>query len=205
MRRLNIKNIAILASCLCLGGSIFALGLKAEMNKVEIQKLTKENSELRDTNEGLNNNNKDLTRNLKDVRRELGNTYQKEDETKLIKGEQLHYQEETIDYSGYDIGEFTATFYDVSTDGSEWGNITAYGFDLTGHTLESARAIAVDPSVIPLGTQVYLEFADGYEFLNGTYTAVDTGGAIQGSRIDVFAEGYDINSLGVTSVNISIL
>jgi 3D (Asp-Asp-Asp) domain-containing protein len=43
----------------------------------------------------------------------------------------------------------------------------------------NAKVIAVDPSVIPLGSKVYIK---GY----GEYTAADTGGAIKGNRIDVF-------------------
>lgn len=41
------------------------------------------------------------------------------------------------------------------------------------------KVIAVDPSVIPLGTKVYVE---GY----GYATAADTGGAIKGYKIDLF-------------------
>jgi len=42
--------------------------------------------------------------------------------------------------------------------------------------------IAVDPSVIPLGSQVYIQYPDGH----GEYArAEDTGGAIKGNRIDV--------------------
>ncbi|WRP06678.1 ubiquitin-like domain-containing protein [Rossellomorea aquimaris] len=56
------------------------------------------------------------------------------------------------------------------------------GFTATGINLKSnpnVKVIAVDPSVIPLGTKVYVE---GY----GYAVAADTGGAIKGNKIDVF-------------------
>ncbi|MCW6653630.1 3D domain-containing protein [Aerococcaceae bacterium NML210727] len=53
-------------------------------------------------------------------------------------------------------------------------NFTADGTDLT----QDSKVIAVDPSVIPLGTMVYIP---GY----GTYRAADTGGAIVGNKIDI--------------------
>ena len=58
---------------------------------------------------------------------------------------------------------------------------TATGKNLAGHTLESARTIAVDPSVIPLGSS-----NPKWQHLNGVYIAADTGGAIRGNRIDLF-------------------
>ncbi|MDT8903688.1 3D domain-containing protein [Anaeroselena agilis] len=69
-----------------------------------------------------------------------------------------------------------ATAY-LPTDGSGEG-ITASGL--------AARhgIVAVDPSVIPLGTRVYVP---GY----GLALAADTGGAIIGHRIDLCIEDYD--------------
>lgn len=45
----------------------------------------------------------------------------------------------------------------------------------------SVGIVAVNPKVIPLGTRLYI---DGY----GYATAMDTGGAIKGNKIDLFFE-----------------
>ncbi len=61
-------------------------------------------------------------------------------------------------------------------DNGKWGSLTHLG------TQVRPGIIAVDPRVIPLGSRVYIEFADGH----GAYaTAEDTGGAIKGNRIDI--------------------
>ena len=54
---------------------------------------------------------------------------------------------------------------------------TSTGFNLKANP--GAKVIAVDPSVIPLGSKVYVE---GY----GYAVASDTGSAIKGNKIDVF-------------------
>lgn len=54
---------------------------------------------------------------------------------------------------------------------------TSTGYDLKANP--GAKVIAVDPSVIPLGSKVYVE---GY----GYAIASDTGSAIKGNKIDVF-------------------
>jgi 3D (Asp-Asp-Asp) domain-containing protein len=54
---------------------------------------------------------------------------------------------------------------------------TATGYDLRANP--GAKVIAVDPSIIPLGSHVYIE---GY----GYAIAADTGGAINGYKVDVF-------------------
>ena len=62
---------------------------------------------------------------------------------------------------------------------------TAYGSDCTGCSgrtasgtvPEKGRTIAVDPDVIPLGSEVMI---DGH-----IYVAEDTGGAIKGNKIDM--------------------
>lgn len=75
--------------------------------------------------------------------------------------------------------------------------ITATGVNLKANP--HAKVIAVDPNTIPLGTEVYVE---GY----GYAVAADTGGAINGNRIDVHLptknEAY---SWGRKNVTITIL
>ena len=62
----------------------------------------------------------------------------------------------------------------------ENGNVIVYGS--IGVRLEAGVSIAVDPRVIPYGTQVVI---------NGhTYKAHDTGGNIVGNRIDVYFDNH---------------
>lgn len=51
-------------------------------------------------------------------------------------------------------------------------------------------AIAVDPTVIPLGTRMYVVSNDG-EYIYGEAVAEDIGGAIKGSKIDLYFNTFD--------------
>ena len=64
--------------------------------------------------------------------------------------------------------------------------------DLKGKSLDD-RFIAVDPKVIKLGSVVYIEFFEPYQHLTGYYTAVDTGGAIKGNKVDIFFGSGDVS------------
>lgn len=77
--------------------------------------------------------------------------------------------------------------FDVEATAYTMGGRTAIGDNLSGETWDSAMVIAVDPNIIPLGSQVRIAFHDeAWQHLNGVYTASDTGGAINGHIIDVF-------------------
>ncbi|WP_085993956.1 3D domain-containing protein [Oceanobacillus senegalensis] len=89
----------------------------------------------------------------------------------------------------------TATAYTANCEGCT--GITYTGVDLNKNP--DAKVIAVDPDVIPLGSEVYVE---GY----GYATAADIGSAIQGSRIDLFIpELSDAKEYGVKDVEITIV
>lgn len=89
----------------------------------------------------------------------------------------------------------TATAY-TANDGGISG-ITATGVNLNKNP--NAKVIAVDPSVIPLGSKVYVE---GY----GEAIAADTGGAIKGNKIDVHVPSKSqAKNWGVKSVKVKVL
>ncbi|MYL48555.1 LysM peptidoglycan-binding domain-containing protein [Halobacillus litoralis] len=95
------------------------------------------------------------------------------------------------------IKEFTAeaTAYTAYCTGCS--GVTATGIDLRANP--DQKVIAVDPSVIPLGSKVYVE---GY----GTAIAGDTGGAINGNRIDIFMPSReDALDFGRKSVKVQVL
>lgn len=59
----------------------------------------------------------------------------------------------------------------------------ADGITSTGNTAQAGRTIAVDPTVIPYGSNIKI---------NGhTYVAEDCGGAIKGNRIDIFFNSHE--------------
>lgn len=73
----------------------------------------------------------------------------------------------------------------------------AYGITKSGKKATEGRTIAVDPSVIPLGSTVYL---------NGTsYIAEDTGSAIKGKKIDLFINDHQrAKVFGVQKMEVKI-
>ena len=89
----------------------------------------------------------------------------------------------------------TATAYTPYCSGCS--GVTATGINLKANP--GMKLIAVDPSVIPLGTKVWVE---GY----GYAVAGDTGGAIKGNKIDVlFSTKAEAYSWGRKKVRIKVL
>lgn len=98
-----------------------------------------------------------------------------------------------------------ATAYDLSFESTgKLPGMPDYGITASG-TKARVGAVAVDPTVIPLGSQLYIEYADG----TGSYgyaTAEDTGSAIKGNRIDLFFNTYqECINFGRRSVVVYVL
>lgn len=87
-------------------------------------------------------------------------------------------------------------------------SLTSTAYSGGGHTASGTHvrrnndgysSVAVDPRVIPLGTRLYI---DGY----GYAVAEDTGGAIKGSKIDLYFNTYsETDNWGVRAVTVYVL
>ncbi|WP_194943394.1 3D domain-containing protein [Bacillus subtilis] len=82
--------------------------------------------------------------------------------------------------------------------------VTATGLDVTGTIYHAGkRIIAVDPSVIALGSMVEIKQADGTTF---EAVALDKGGYIKGAKIDVLvANEADAVQFGRQSVQVRVI
>lgn len=136
---------------------------------------------------------------LIDQKNERGKTEQASEEQKISEVPNRK-TEQTVSRGGKLLATFNVTAYDLSiqscgrsVSNEDYGK-TASGINLRGKTWESARAISVDPKIIPLGTKIYLEFLEPkYQKYNGVYTAVDTGPAIKGFKLDFFIGDFHNN------------
>ncbi|SCG82693.1 hypothetical protein DW1_1120 [Proteiniborus sp. DW1] len=161
---------------------------EAELQKQSetIKSLETKNAQLEEKLNSVTNDNELLNQLLRDFVKE----FQKTKEEQPSRGSLVRKN----------LGEFMVTAYDLSVEScgkpighKEYG-ITASGFNLTGHTWETAKTIAVDPKVIPLGSKVRVTFTDEkYSKYNGEYIARDTGGAVKGKIIDLFLGDFSSN------------
>lgn len=102
-----------------------------------------------------------------------------EDEKEFLLSGDINEVNATEDMYGESLGEFDITYYcacekccDVET-----------GLTATGTQVIEGQTIAVDPNVIPYGTQVII---GGHVF-----TAEDCGGAIKENRIDIYVNSHE--------------
>lgn len=101
----------------------------------------------------------------------------------------------TIKNNATALGSYTLSFYCPCAD----CNGTADAKTASGTTPTEGRTIAVDSSIIPLGSRVYIE---GY----GMFIAEDTGSAIKNSKIDVFVSSHSrALELGLKTANIYLV
>ena len=110
--------------------------------------------------------------------------------------EQAYLTMET--FSG-DVLAYTACLT-VEATAYSGGGKTAMG------TAAGEGTVAVDPDVIPLGSRLYITAEDGSSWVYGYAVAEDTGGSIQGERIDLFFwSESDCRSFGRRTAKVYVL
>ncbi len=171
----------------------------------EKEEMVKQKEELETIIQGLQNDKVDLKNTILKLQEEVQSL--EKDKQELLDAKALKTQarkeKERVAASptrgqGSRTSMFTATAYDLSfascgkkPSHPQYG-ITASGLDLKRKSLED-RYIAVDKNKIKLGSKVHIEFYGDYSHLTGYYTAVDTGGAIKGNRVDIFFGSGDVS------------
>ncbi|GAB3048450.1 3D domain-containing protein [Virgibacillus ainsalahensis] len=177
----NLKSWNNLSSDLIITGQELALnGAKAEANEApaanessESKQASKNETEASESNKQVNETNTQKTE---------AKTETNEQQTKSQQADGKTISVESTAYTAGCAG---------------CSGITATGMNLNENP--NAKVIAVDPNVIPLGTEVYVE---GY----GYAVAADTGGAINGNKIDVHVPTKDeAYSWGRKTVNVTIV
>ena len=107
------------------------------------------------------------------------------DEVKIVGTRGGKVTEKGDNFSYSKVLTCNATAYDLSFQScGKYPGQPGYGITASG-THAQYGTVAVDPRVIPLGTRMYIESADG-SFVYGYCVAEDTGGAIKGNKVDLF-------------------
>ncbi len=104
--------------------------------------------------------------------------------------------------------DFIATVYDLSYECcGKYPSHPEYGITFSGARAIKGRTVAVDPEVIPLGSEIYIEFTEPYTGMNGWYKAEDIGSRVRGNVVDVFmgeSASAEMESFGRRKVKVQI-
>lgn len=99
--------------------------------------------------------------------------------------------------------EYTST---IDVKATAYNRVEEGGLTTATGTTTKYGTIAVDPSVIPLGSKLYIVSDGGQSWSYGPGLAEDTGGLIKGNRIDLFfMTGEEATEFGVRSAKVYIL
>ena len=134
---------------------------------------------------------------IEEERRERLSAKIDEMETDLEEANKIISDFKSDEYELIYIGDYKLTHYCSEIYSHICG--TGSGLTATGTQVIAGRTIAVDPKVIPYGSEVYIE---GY----GLRVAEDCGGAVNGKHIDIAVYSHSqALSMGTTSGGVWLL
>ncbi|WP_425538472.1 3D domain-containing protein [Microaceticoccus formicicus] len=124
--------------------------------------------------------------------------------TKEVEATNLAENHNNSSNQSSDLGFSYSYYIDVQATAYDASVADGIPYTATG-TIARPGVIAVDPSVIPLGTRVYIESLDGWPSY-GYAVAEDTGSAIVGHIVDLFYDSHQTAlDFGRRSVRVYIL
>lgn len=227
---LNKHTLGYGASVLLLSGTIMAstyglhtkneriVDLKSDLimvqNDVKVLTAEKEdvmsvNSQLSDKIQNLESNFLQLEEKLDEAGIKIENLNQENGQLKKQLQSKLESEKQKAlakasasSNSTGDWQTFRATYYDANyaSTGKTPGH-PDYGITASGEKVKVGETVAVDPSVIPLGSWLEVKYPDGHVEKR---KATDTGGAIKGNKIDIYIAKASYTS-GLHNVQVRIL
>lgn len=128
-------------------------------------------------------------------------TRELECEIVLIENEYPETERNDLDeLRGFDgvLTDCTVTYYCCEARPHICGGGT--GKTATGTDVTAGRSAAVDPAVIPLGAEIWVDYGDG---VLHSYVAEDTGSAVGGAHVDLAVATHDeALALGTTTATV---
>lgn len=98
-----------------------------------------------------------------------------------------------------DLGNFKITYYDLKYEScGKTPNDPNYGHTRSGVIVEPNVTLAVDTSIIPMGSYVYI---DGI----GCRVAQDTGSAIKGKHVDCYVNDFSYDKYKINQAEIYLI
>lgn len=186
-----------------------AMEKERKITTKKIEDLTEINKKIKDTNNKLRLDNQDLLKKYqirvsqKEKEKVAKQQAQKEKVT-VASNEKSNQHVTKVSstsnhgYSNWKKMTMRASAYTTYENGDKlagqgWGNLTASGKPVYW------GGIAVDTNIIPMGTKVYIPK------FNMVFTAIDTGSAIKGNRIDIYMNSLsECNAFGVQNLEVYV-
>jgi 3D (Asp-Asp-Asp) domain-containing protein len=195
-----VKNLIVLAICASILLAITAY-MALAINEVN-ESLASTQDALATTQNELSSIYKSLSTSQSDFETARDALISEQDKNSLLQAEldaanTMISDLKSNEYELVYIGNYKLTHYCTEERTHICG--TGAGITSTGTQVTAGRTIAVDPSVIPYGTEVYIE---GY----GWRVAEDCGGAVNGKHIDIAVETHSqALSMGTATGGVWIL
>lgn len=165
------KHILVAMLILSIGSNVALYKSTTDLKSV----ISTKNTEITSITEQLENTNKELSKTNEDLQNVLLDLSNSKTRINELEQKNVELEKTHVVVSRGGTYNYVRSMNIETTAYTHTGNPTASG------VMPKRGMVAVDPSIIPMGTKMYIE---GY----GYAVAEDTGGLIQGNILDLFMD-----------------